>query len=120
MACGTRFYMLATLATSMLSAVMMMMYKLDLFDRRVVERILRVRLPAGIAPDGKLESIFADLLSDHRLISVESVAGGTLEEHVYSVALKDEANSSRLLEAVRGVNGNNKVMLVIGQHEVDL
>lgn len=120
MACGTRFYMLATVAASMLSAVMMMMFKLDLFDRRIVERILRIRLPAGGDPDGKLEPVFADLLTDHRLISVESVAGGTLEEHVFSVSLKDEKNAGRLLEALRAVNGNNKVMLVVGQHEVDL
>ena len=120
MAAGTRFYVLATIATAFLSAMLVFMFKIDLFQRRVAERILRVRHPAGIDISEKLEPIFASLLADHRLISLETVAGGVLEERVYSVVLKDEAQSAALLGKVREVNGNNKVAVVIGQHEVDL
>jgi uncharacterized membrane protein YhiD involved in acid resistance len=120
MACGTRFYLLATIASAILSAAVILMYKLDTFSRRVAERILRVRMPAGENHHERLEPVFRSLLSDHRLISIESVAGGTLEELVYSVVLKSEDAAQSLLGAVREVNGNNKVVLVIGQQEVDL
>jgi uncharacterized membrane protein YhiD involved in acid resistance len=120
MACGTRFYMLAAFATTVLSAVMVAMYKLDLFDKRVSERLLRVRLPPEQDPDLALEPVFRRLLQDSRLVSLETVAGGTLQEAVYSVALHERGSVQGLLEAVREVNGNNKVMLVVGQQEVDL
>jgi hypothetical protein len=120
MACGTRFYMLGAFATAVLSAVMVGMYKLDLFDKRVTERLLRVRLPPEQDPDRSLEPVFRRLLNDSRLVSLETVAGGTLQEAVYSVALRERGSVQGLLEAVREVNGNNKVVLVVGQQEVDL
>lgn len=120
MAAGTRFYVLAAFATAFLSAILLLMYKLDLFSRHVAERILRVRTPAGVDITERLEPIFRDLLSDHRMVSMETASGGALEELVYAVVLKDESKQQQLLSKVREVNGNNKVALVIGQHEVDL
>jgi hypothetical protein len=43
-----------------------------------------------------------------------------LQEVVLSVVLKKSTNPTALLEAVRAVNDNNKVTLVIGQQAVDL
>jgi hypothetical protein len=120
MACGTRFYLLAAFTTAVLSAVMVLMFKLNAFDRQVGERLLRVRFPPEQDPGRALEPVFRSHVSDSRLVSLETVAGGTLHEAVFSVALKQPDLAPRLIEAVREVNGNNKVVLVIGQHEVDL
>jgi uncharacterized membrane protein YhiD involved in acid resistance len=120
MACGTRFYMLGAMATAVLSAVVVAMFKLDVFDKPVSERLLRVRLPPQQDPDIALESVFRSFLTDSRLVSLETVAGGTLQEAVYSVAMRKNGSAQGLLEAVREVNGNNKVVLVVGQQEVDL
>ncbi len=120
MACGTRFYMLATIASAILAAVLVALFKLDVFSRRVAERILRVRLPAGAGADERLEPIFRKHLSDHRLVSLETVAGGTLEEVVYSIVLNKEEDARPLMTEIQQVNGNNKVVLVVGQQEVDL
>jgi hypothetical protein len=120
MACGTRFYMLATFATAVLAGVMFLLFKLDAFGKPVTERLLRVRLPPSSDPDRTFEPIFRELLTDSRLVSVETVAGGALQEAVYSVALKPSTGAQPLLEAIRAVNGNNKVVLVVGQQEVDL
>jgi uncharacterized membrane protein YhiD involved in acid resistance len=120
MACGTRFYLLAAFATAVISAVIVLMHRVNAFERQVGERLLRVRLPPERDPDLALEPIFRSLLHDSRLVSIETVAGGTLQEVVYSIALKRPDSSQRLLEAVREVNGNNKVVLVVGQQEVDL
>lgn len=120
MATGTRFYLLATLATAAMSATMVLMFKLEFFQKKVVERILRVRLPSTARHDEALEPVFRAHLADNRLVSMETVAGGTLNELVYSVVLRKPDEANVLLEAVRAVNGNNKVALVIGQQEVDL
>lgn len=120
MACGTRFYSLAAFATVVLCAVALLMFKLDLFAKRVSERILRVRLPADRDAETAFDEVFEKHLVDRRLISTETVSGGVLQEAVYAVALRSESGGQQLLEALREVNGNHKVALVLGQQEVDL
>ncbi|MEQ8276215.1 MAG: DUF4956 domain-containing protein [Deltaproteobacteria bacterium] len=120
MACGTRFYALAAFATVALCAVALLMFKLDFFDKRITERILRVRIPADQDLDRLFLDVFERYLADFRLISTETVSGGVLQEAVYAIVLKDESEGQKLMEAVREKNGNQKVALVVGQHEVDL
>lgn len=120
MACGTRFYTLAAFATVALCAVAMLMFKLDFFDKRIAERILRVRFPADQDVDRLLLDVFERYLTDYRLISTETVSGGVLQEAVFSVVLADENAGAKLMESIRERNGNHKVALVMGQHEVDL
>ena len=60
------------------------------------------------------------VLADAGLVSLETVQMGALQEVVYSVTLKPNVSETALLEAVRAVNDNQKVSLIVGQHEVDL
>lgn len=120
MACGTRFYLLATFATAVLCAVLVAMFKMDIFAKRVVERLLRVRIPAGASAEELLEPVFRALASDSRLVAIETIAGGTLQEAVYTVVLERNTTPQAFLDAVLRVNGGNKAVLVIGQQEVDL
>ena len=120
MACGTRFYMLAVFATAFFAVVIGIMYRLDVFSKQVTERLLRVRLPPGSDHEEVLEPVFEEYLTESRLVAMESVAGGALQEIVYMVMLKSEATPHVFLEAVREVSNNNKASLVMGQQEVDL
>ena len=120
MACGTRFYMLATFATAFFAAVIGIMYRLDVFSKQVTERILRVRLPLDVDHEEILEPVFREYLTESRLVAMESVAGGALQEVVYIVMFKRGAMPHAFIEAVRGAAQNNKVALVMGQQEVDL
>lgn len=120
MACGTRFYMLATFATAVFAAVVGFMYKLDAFSKQVSERLLRVRLPLGPDPEELLEPVFRQFLTENRLVAMETVAGGSLQERIYMVMFKGGADPQAFLEGVRQAANNNKVSLVMGQQEVDL
>lgn len=120
MACGTRFYMLAVFSAVVLSAVLVLMAKLDLFARRVLERLLRIRFPAGVNLEAALEPVFREHLEDRRLIALEMVHGGLLQEAVFTVVLKPKVEPEVFLKALQAVNDNNKAVLVVGQQEVDL
>ena len=120
MACGTRFYMLAVFATAVFTVVISGMYRLDVFNKSVTERILRLRLPLGGDSDERLEPVFREFVAESRLVAMESVAGGVLQELVYIVLLKKETIPDRFVDAVRLATDNNKVALVMGQQEVDL
>lgn len=120
MACGTRFYALAAFATAALCAVVILMSQLDLFAKHVTERILRVRLAAGKDAETVFDEVFDELLADRRLISIETVAAGVLQQAIFSIVLKPDVAPHDLLERLRELNDNQKVELVVGQQEVDL
>lgn len=120
MAVGTRFYLLAVFSTLVLMAFIIALYKFNLFAKEVRERILRIRLPVDRDHEDAFEEPFRKHLEDHRIISVETVRAGVLQEVVYSVVLKKKASPKDLLEDIRTRNDNQKVTLVLGQQEVDI
>ncbi|HEU4584028.1 MAG TPA: DUF4956 domain-containing protein [Polyangiaceae bacterium] len=120
MAVGTRFYLLAIYATAMLSAFLVALTRFNMFAKDVTERILRVQFPVDRDYERAFEVPFRAHLEQHRVISVETVRAGVLQEVVLSVVLKRSSSPSALLEAVRACNDNNKVSLIIGQQAVDL
>ncbi|PKL76843.1 MAG: DUF4956 domain-containing protein [Candidatus Melainabacteria bacterium HGW-Melainabacteria-1] len=120
MAVGTRFYMMAVFACLVICCMILVLYKLNLFAKEISERILRIRLPIGMDYQQSFESVFEQHLDVYRLISLETVRAGVLQEVVYSVVLKKQGSPQALLETLRQVNGNQKVTLVLGQQEVDL
>jgi hypothetical protein len=120
MACGTRFYALAVMATVAFSAFIIVISKLNLFAKEFRERILRVQVPAHLDFDTLLEPILDRFTNQSALVSVETVREGELQEVIYTVELKRRANPQALLEEVRAVNGNRKVTLVMGLQEIDI
>ena len=120
MAVGTRFYLLAIFATAALSAFVLLMTRFSMFAKDVTERVLRIRFPIDRDFETAFEGTFRTHLEEYRVISLETVRAGILQELVLSVVLKRSTTPGALLEALRAVNDNNKVTLVIGQQSVDL
>jgi hypothetical protein len=120
MAVGTRFYLLAVVATVVLCSFVVGLYKLNVFAKDVRERILRVQLPANLNHELALESPLRQHVDEHRIIALETVRAGTLNEVVYSVVLKRNASTQALLDSIRLQNDNHKVTLILGQQEVDI
>lgn len=120
MAVGTRFFLLAVFSTFILSAIVIILARFDMFGKEVTERILRIRFPADRDFETAFEIPFRAHLTEFRIISVETVKGGDLQELVCSVVLKKGTTGGALLESIRAHNDNNKVTLVVGQQEVDL
>jgi len=120
MACGARFYTLAAIATFLLCTVILFLFRANMFGKAQTSRILCVRLLADRDHEGTLAPVFSRYLEDSNLISMESVGGGSLQELVYSVVLKRNAEPRRLIDTLRGVNENQKVSLILGHQEADL
>lgn len=119
MACGTRFYLLAAFATVAFAAFVVIMYKFNLFAMEIRERILRVRLPSNL-DTAIFEEVFRRYLKSYSIISIETVSAGTLQEIVYTIVMKAATKPEELLDSIRGLNGNNKVTLIVGMQEIDL
>jgi hypothetical protein len=120
MACGTRFYTLAVIATVVIGFLWWAMFRMNLFSKEVKEQILKVRLPGDMPYEALFQEPFGRYLVRFSLIAVESVQAGTLTELVYGVELKRPAEVQAFLNELRQLNDNNKVALITGFQEVDL
>ena len=120
MATGTRFYLLAMVATILISFILWGMGSLDMFAKDVREQILKIRVPADIRYETLFDPVFNRYLNYSNLIAVESVQAGTQTELIYGIELKDPNQAQALMEELRRLNDNHKVSLVTGYHEVDL
>lgn len=120
MAAGTRFYLLAIIATLVISFILWGMSTLNLFAKQIREQILKIRLPGDMRYDTLFERVFARYLNRYELIAIESVQAGTLTELVYGVELKKPSEAQNFMNELRQLNDNNKVSLITGYHEVDL
>ena len=120
MAAGTRFYLLAVVATIIISFILWGLASLNMFAKDVREQILKVRLPGDMRHEVLFERVFDRYLSRYNLIAVESVQAGLLTELVYGIELRNEAEAQDLMQELSRLNDNNKVALITGHHEVDL
>ncbi|MBX3010384.1 MAG: DUF4956 domain-containing protein [Caldilineaceae bacterium] len=120
MACGTRFYLLGAIATVTICFFLWVMLKLNLFAQPATHHLLKVRLAADLPYATLFETVFHRFLKQWDLIAMETVQAGTLTELVYTVEMQPQADLQAFLAELSRVNGNNKVMLISGQQEVDL
>jgi hypothetical protein len=120
MACGTRFYVLATVATAIISGLVWFMTNSNMFAKEAAPLFLKVRLPGDMPYATLFDGVFTRFLNRYDLVAIETVQAGTLVELAYSVELKRGADPQAFLAELGELNDHNKVVLITGQQEVDL
>ncbi|MDM8554081.1 DUF4956 domain-containing protein [Desulfococcaceae bacterium HSG7] len=120
MACGTRFYIAAILATVFICVIIYALWRFDFGSRLIRDQLLKVWLPKDVADESILKPIFEAHLIDYSLVSLEAVRQGAAMEMVFSVRLKPDAEVPAFLNDIRVVNGNDKTLLLTGQQLADL
>lgn len=120
MAVGTKFYLLAIIATVVISLIVLLMTRFNWFSRQVASQILRIQVPGSTSFDHLFDSLFLKFTSTSELISVDSVRGGELTELTYSIGMKKAGKVHEFLAEIKSLNGNNKVNLITGYNSTDL
>jgi uncharacterized membrane protein YhiD involved in acid resistance len=120
MACGTRFYLLAVVATIAIGALLVVMDRYSFFAKDAAVQLLKIRLPGDLPYTALFDGVFGRYLNRYELVAVETVQAGTLTELVYSVEAKRGADLQAFLRELAQLNDNNKVVIITGQQEVDL
>jgi uncharacterized membrane protein YhiD involved in acid resistance len=119
MAVGTQFYLLAVIATVVISLEVLMMTRFNWYAREMASQILRVQVPNGL-PFDSFDRAFVKYTSTSELISVDSVHSGALTELTYSIGMKKSSQVQDFLAEITRLNGNNKVTLIAGYNTTDL
>ena len=120
MAMGTKFYLLGIIATGVISAVVMIMYKFNWYARPITSQILKVQLDNVTDFETIFDTVFAKYTTSSELISIDSVRWGALTELVYSINMEQKVNKQELISAIKSINGNQKVSLITGYNSTDL
>jgi len=117
MACGTRFYGLAMLATCTISAVLAAMHVTDFGASRLKpERLLTVLMPPEVDAEALLEPTLKQLFDSYSLVTMETVRQGLYTAVMYSVRPKETVTSTQILQSLALVNGNLKVSYNCAEH----
>jgi uncharacterized membrane protein YhiD involved in acid resistance len=120
MACGVRLPLIAVIFTLFICPMIYFLHRFDIGSMPTSEVLLKVHLPENLDYHRAFDQVFYEHLRDHTMLSVETIQGGTLIEVVYSIHFKDGADQPRFLDALRAVNGNNKVTLLTGAQNVSI
>ena len=120
MATGTKFYLLAVVATVVVCLIILIMNRFNWFARASVGQILKVELPNDVPFESLFDSIFIKYTTSSELISVDSVHSGMLTEVTYSIGMKKPGTIQEFLAEIKRLNSNNKVTLIAGYNNTDL
>lgn len=121
MACGTRFYTLAILATAVICAVILLMHRFNWFSLNVQRQVVKVQVPADDEDYGpRIDDILIANTDEYELISTESVRGGSMMEFSYTARLKKNTKPSDLIAQLRAVNYGQKATVLTGYDQTDM
>ncbi len=118
MAAGTGFYLAAIIFMLFGCSMIYFLYRFNIGAITTHEVLLKVHLPENLDYHSVLKDVFFKYLSDHSLVSVETIRGGTLLELVYAIQFKKSVKEVQFLDDLRIINGNNKVALLTGQENI--
>lgn len=120
MAIGTRFYLLGVIAAVMISLSIILMTRLNWFERQMATQILRIHTPNDTAFDKVFDQTFLKYTNVSELISVDTIHNGALTELVYNVGMRKASLMQDFIAEIKKLNSNNKVTLIAGYHGTDL
>lgn len=121
MACGTRFYSLAAIATVLICAVIVVMHRFNWFALNVQRQVVKVQVPSDDGDHGpRIDDILIACTDEFELISTESIRGGSLLEYSYTAKLKSGVEPSELIDRLRSVNAGQKATVLTGYDQTDM
>lgn len=120
MATGTRFFVLAIVATAVICGAVFLMERFNWFKLDLQSQILKVQVPTGDDYAARLDDALVRYTTHAELVSAESIRAGALTELLYTVRLKATTKPTELIRAVQELTAGQKVTLLTGYDQTDL
>ena len=104
-ACGVQSYIAAAFATALFCAIAAVMHASLFGTRMKYDGLVRFQVPSGPAFAAEVARILQEVPRTFGLVTMRDVAQGDLVDCTYQVKLADEADSTRLIEALGQIEG---------------
>ena len=111
LATGMGFIALAVLFT-VIVGIVNVVYALSPFGKqKAPEKTLKITIPEDLEYDGVFDDVLARYTDEHELVEVQTTNMGSLFLLEYAVRMKAPGIEKRMIDEVRCLNGNLKVVL---------
>lgn len=120
MATGTRFYLLAAVATVAICLIIIVMYRFNWFHLDVQRQVVKIQVPPETESQMYVEEVLVRFTDNYELVSTETVRSGALLELFYTAQLKSGVAPNQLIAALSEVNAGQRVTVLTGYDQTDL
>lgn len=120
MVVGARRYDMAFIITAIVGTAIVILTRTDAFAPRRASHMLTLRMTSEMDFEKLLEPVFAEFTDQTQLVSLSSAQAGMMTELRYGLQLKTGASTTKLLEALHIVTGNNRVILTPTGTELEM
>ena len=112
MASGARQYALAVLTTVVVGVAVLLIAKADLFAPRRTNRLLRLRVAAGLDVDKACGAAFRELFESTVLRSIDGAPAKASAELRYEVVLRRDVDPGTAVSTLGDVEGVERILLL--------
>lgn len=107
LACAAGFPVIALAVTVIISAVMVAISALPLWEDKQAE--LRITVPESLNFADAFEGVLAEYTKSCRLISVKTTNMGSMYKLLYRISMKDQGKVKEFIDQLRCLNGNLEI-----------
>jgi uncharacterized membrane protein YhiD involved in acid resistance len=120
MAAGTRFFLLAVIATVVICLAIVVMDRFNWFNLDIRGQVVKVEVPPDRDYTSDIDDALSPLTREIELLSAETIRGGALVELVYSVRLKPDVNPGEVTTVLAPLASGQRVTVLTGYDRTDL
>ncbi|MCM1114167.1 MAG: DUF4956 domain-containing protein [Clostridium sp.] len=111
LACGMGYWLYAGIATLVICAVIIILHVTNYAGKKGDTYTLKITVPETLNYVGAFDETLEKYTKSFKLAKVKSVDFGALFELSFTVELKDNKQIREMLDDLRAMNGNLKIML---------
>ena len=111
LATGMGFIALAVLFTVIVGIVNVVYVLTPFGKQKAPEKMLKITIPEDLEYDGVFDGVLARCTDEHELVEVQTTNMGSLFLLEYAVRMKEPGAEKCMIDEVRCLNGNLKVVL---------
>ena len=113
LACGAGLYGYGAVFVVVLCIVMFVTEKTGFFEKKEVQKTLRITIPESLNYEGVFDEILEEYTKKHKLTLIRTTDLGSLFELCYNVTMKGNVNEQEFLNELRCRNGNLNIILSV-------
>ena len=109
--CGLGYWIYAALAVAVLCVIILVLHCVNYAGKQGNTYELKITVPETLNYVGVFDDVLKKYTNSFKLSRVKSVDFGALFELSFTVDLKDDKDIRKMLDELRAMNGNLKIML---------
>lgn len=113
LACGVGFYGYGALFVVILCTVMILAEKFKFFEKKDVQKTLRITIPENLNYQGAFDEILKKYTKKYALTKIKTTDLGSLFELDYNVIMLHDEDEQEFINELRCRNGNLNIILAV-------